>query len=160
MRQGNFSCYIDGMYDVFRENIAAVASEENIDKSLLTKVSFAFVEHAVLHTWIPEFDELVTDVSDEIVELLVDDISPYLYVNLGVVRLVAEALMNVDLSELKTEGDVNAFVDSLWLACNGETDVDFAEYVVSAVEVAGWAYSVELDSDVGVRVFISTGFGS
>lgn len=39
-------------------------------------------------------------------------------------------------------------------------DLDFAEYVVSAVEVAGWEYSVELDSGVGVRVFVSTGFGS
>ena len=145
---------------MFRENIAAVASEKNMDKSLLSKVSFAFVEHAVLHTWIPEFDELVADVSDEIVELLVDDISPYLYVNLGVVRLVAEALRNVDPSELETESDVDAFADSLWLACNGETDVDFAEYVVPAMEVAGWTYSVELDSDVGVRVFVSTGFGS
>lgn len=160
MKQGNFPCYIGEMYDVFRENIDAVASEKNMDKSLLSKVSFAFVEHAVLHTWIPEFDELVADVSDEVVELLVDDISPYLYVNLGVVRLVAEALRNVDPFELETEGDVNAFVDSLWLACNGETDVDFAEYVVPAVKKAGWSYSVELDSDVGVRVFVSTVFGS
>ena len=143
---------------MFRENIATVASEKNMDKSLLSKVSFAFVEHAVLHTWIPEFDELVADVSDEIVELLVDDISPYLYMNLGVVHLVAEALRNTDPSELETESDVNAFVDSLWLACNGETDVDFAEYVVPAVEVARWEYSAELDPNVGVRVFVSTNF--
>lgn len=147
------------MYDVFRENIAAVASEEDMDVSLLSNVSFAFIEHAVLHTWIPEFDELVTDVSDEIVELLVDDISPHLYANRGVVRLVAEALRHVDPSELETEYDVGAFVDSLWSACGGEADVDFAEYVVPAVEVAEWEYSVELDPDVGVRVSVSTRFG-
>lgn len=143
---------------MFRENIAAVASEKNVDKSLLSKVSFAFVEHAALHTWIPEFDELVADVSDEIVELLVDDISPYLYMNLGVVHLVAEALRNMDPSELDIESDVNAFADSLWLACDGETDVDFAEYVVPAVEASGWEYSAELDPNVGVRVSVSTNF--
>ena len=158
VRQGNFSCYTGGMYDVFRENIATVASEKNMDKSLLSGVSFAFVEHAVLHTWIPEFDELVADISDEIIELLVDDISPYLYANLGVVCLVAEALKHVDPSELETEGDVHDFVDSLWLACEGETDVDFAEYVVPAVEASGWKYSAELDPDTGVRVSVSTNF--
>lgn len=127
---------------MFRENIATVASEENIDKSLLSKVSFAFIEHAVLHTWISEFDSLVIDVSDEIVELLVDDISPYLYMNLGVVHLVAETLRSMDPSELDIE-----------------SDVDFAEYVVPAVEVAGWEYSAELDPNVGVRVFASTNSG-
>lgn len=143
---------------MFRENIAVIASEENMDKSLLSKVSFAFVEHAVLHTWIPEFDELVADVSDEIVELLVDDISPQLYENRGVVRLVAEALKHVDSSELEAECDVGAFVDSLWLACNGEVDVDFDEYVVPAVEATEWKYAVSLDSVSGVRVFASTKF--
>ena len=58
---------------MFREKIAAVASEKNMDKSLLSKVSFAFMEHAALHTWIPELDELVADVSDEICLLYTSD---------------------------------------------------------------------------------------
>lgn len=130
-----------------------------MDMALLSKVSFAFVEHAVFHTWLEELDELVADLPVEFAEFLIDNVSPHLYRNLGVVRLVAEALRGVDPSELETEYDVDAFVESLWMACNGEDDVDFAECVVPAVEAVGWEYSVELDPDAVVQVLVSTKFG-
>lgn len=147
------------MWDIFEKNIDCVATVLSIDKDLLRSATYAFIEHATLHTYIPEIDDLVIDMSEEACEFMVHKIEPFFYHDFGVAMLVGLALSKMgDDSNLWKSYSASAFADSLWLACCGEEDVDFSDQVIEAVKEVEWAYRVSWTESAGLEVLLSTRF--